>query len=197
MASRIDARLQGDLFSVAPNSAPTPSKLKGALRRKRVRQWSSVALLAFVMASYNGITSWRETHAFMINASESLPNWAFFVEKGGEVAKGKYVFFVPPSNALVRRHFGPDSGPFGKRVIGMPGDLVSHDGPWVLVNGARVAHMKPRSRFGETLTPGPVGRVPEGCYYVGSPHPDGFDSRYAEIGFACRKQLIGTGTPIL
>lgn len=197
MASRIDARLQGDLFSVAPNSAPTPSKLKGALRRKRVRQWSSVALLAFVMASYNGITSWRETHAFMINASESLPNWAFFVEKGGEVAKGKYVFFVPPNNALVRRHFGPDSGPFGKRVIGMPGDLVSHDGPWVLVNGVRVAHMKPRSRFGETLTPGPVGRVPEGCYYVGSPHPDGFDSRYAEIGFACRKQLIGTGTPIL
>lgn len=197
MASRIDARLQGDLFSVAPISAPTPSKLKGALRRKRVRQWSSVALLAFVMATYNGITSWRETHAFMINASESLPNWAFFVEKGGEVAKGKYVFFVPPSNALVRRHFGPDSGPFGKRVIGMPGDLVSHDGPWVLVNGVRVAHMKPRSRFGETLTPGPVGRVPEGCYYVGSPHPDGFDSRYAEIGFACRKQLIGTGTPIL
>jgi conjugal transfer pilin signal peptidase TrbI len=197
MASRIDARRQGDLFSVAPNSAPTPSKLKGALRRKRVRQWSSVALLAFVMASYNGITSWRETHAFMINASESLPNWAFFVEKGGEVAKGKYVFFVPPSNPLVRRHFGPDSGPFGKRVIGMPGDLVSHDWPWVLVNGVRVAHMKPRSRFGETLTPGPVGRVPEGCYYVGSPHPDGFDSRYAEIGFACRKQLIGTGTPIL
>lgn len=197
MASRIDARLQGDLFSVAPNSAPTPSKLKGALRRKRVRQWSSVALLAFIMASYNGITSWRDTHAFMINASESLPNWAFFVEKGGEVAKGKYVFFVPPSNALVRRHFGPDSGPFGKRVIGMPGDLVRHDGPWVLVNGVRVAHMKPRSRFGETLTPGPVGRVPEGCYYVGSPHPDGFDSRYAEIGFACRKQLIGTGTPIL
>jgi len=97
----------------------------------------------------------------------------------------------------VRRHFGPASGPFGKRVIGMPGDVVSHEGSWVLVNGVRVAHMKSRARTGEALTPGPVGRVPDGCFYVGTPHPDGFDSRYAEIGFACRKQLLGTGTPIL
>jgi conjugal transfer pilin signal peptidase TrbI len=57
--------------------------------------------------------------------------------------------------------------------------------------------MKPRSRDGEVLTPGPVGRIPDGCFYVGTPHPDGFDSRYAEIGFACRKQLLGSGTPIL
>ena len=110
---------------------------------------------------------------------------------------GEYVFFVPPDNALVRRHFGPDSGPFGKRVIGMPGDVVAHDGSWVSVNGVRVAHMKPRSRDGEVLTPGPVGRIPDGCFYVGTPHPDGFDSRYAEIGFACRKAILGTGTPIL
>ena len=196
MASRIDARLQGDLFAAVPSRGSEAAGRPG-LGRKRLRQWGAVALLAVVMASYNAISDWRETHAFMINASESLPNWAFFVEKGKAAGKGEYVFFVPPDNALVRRHFGPDSGPFGKRVIGMPGDTVSHDGPWVLVNGVRVAHMKPRSRFGEALTPGPVGRVPEGCFYVGTPHPDGFDSRYAEIGFACRKQLIGTGTPIL
>jgi conjugal transfer pilin signal peptidase TrbI len=39
--------------------------------------------------------------------------------------------------------------------------------------------------------------VPRDCYYVGTDHPDGFDSRYAEIGFACRKAILGTGTPIL
>ncbi|RSV16221.1 type VI secretion protein [Sphingomonas sp. ABOLG] len=197
MASRTEGVLQGELFVLPTSTNRASGDGQPSLGRKRLRQWGAVALLAFVMASYNAISGWRENHAFMINASESLPNWAFFVEKGKSAAKGEYVFFVPPDNALVRRHFGPDSGPFGKRVIGMPGDVVAHDGSWVSVNGVRVAHMKPRSRDGEVLTPGPVGRIPDGCFYVGTPHPDGFDSRYAEIGFACRKQLLGSGTPIL
>lgn len=149
------------------------------------------------MASYNSLTAWQESHAFMVNASESLPNWAFFVSENKVPAKGEYVFFTPPQGELVRRHFGPDQGPFGKQVIGMPGAVVEHRGEWVYVDGKRVAHMKPRSRFGEILHRGPTGVVPEGCYYVGTPHPDGFDSRYAEIGFACRKAILGTGTPIL
>ena len=168
-----------------------------ALIARRVRQWSAVALLASAWAGYNALGAWQQSHAFMINASESLPNWAFFVARGKTPAKGDYVFFVPPDNALVRRHFGPETGPFGKRVIGMAGSLVEHRGAYVYVDGVRVAHMKPLTRTGEPLTPGPVGRVPRGCYYVGTPHPDGFDSRYAEIGFACAKQLVGTGTPIL
>lgn len=168
-----------------------------AIRTKRVRQWSAVALMAAAWASFNAISDWQKNNAFLINASDSLPNWAFFVHLHNTPAKGDYVFFAPPSNALVRRHFGPDSGPFGKRVIGMPGALVEHRGAAVYVDGVRVAHMKPLTRTGEPLTPGPVGRVPRGCYYVGTPHPDGFDSRYAEIGFACANQMIGTGTPIL
>nr|WP_277924434.1 S26 family signal peptidase [Sphingomonas sp. CROZ-RG-20F-R02-07] len=164
---------------------------------KRVRQWSAVALMAVAWASYNTISDWQKHNAFLINASDSLPNWAFFVHLHHTPAKDDYVFFAPPANPLVRRHFGPDSGPFGKRVIGMPGALVEHRGSDVYVDGIRVAHMKPFTRTGEPLTPGPVGRVPRGCYYVGTPHPDGFDSRYAEIGFACANQVIGTGTPIL
>src|SRR3546814_5500352 len=27
----------------------------------------------------------------------------------------------------------------------------------------------------EPLTPGAIGAIPAGCYYAGSPHPDGFD----------------------
>ena len=163
----------------------------------RVRQWAAVALLALVMASYNSLSVWQKSHAFMINASESLPNWAFFVTVDKAPGQGDYVFFTPPEGELVERHFGPDQGPFGKQVIGMPGAIVEHRGEWVYVNGKRIAHMKPRSRLDETLHPGPIGVVPHSCYYVGTPHPDGFDSRYAEIGFACRKAILGTGTPIL
>ena len=91
----------------------------------------------------------------MVNASESLPNWAFFVTDNKAPGKGQYVFFAPPQGEIVRRHFGPDQGPFGKRVIGMPGSVVEHRGEWVYVDGVRTAHMKPRTRFGETLHPGP------------------------------------------
>ena len=44
---------------------------------------------------HNSIAAWQESHSFMINASESLPNWAFFVRAGKEPVKGDYVFFCP------------------------------------------------------------------------------------------------------
>ena len=86
---------------------------------------------------------------------------------------------------------------FGKIVYGMPGDTISHVGRQVAVNGHLVAQMKPLTRFGERLTPGATGPVPKGCYFEATPHKDGFDSRYAEIGFVCARQVIGTGEPIL
>ena len=160
-------------------------------------RWAMVGVLAMGIVGYNSIAAWQQSHSFMINASASLPNWAFFVRAGKEPREGDYVFFVPPAGELVQRHFGPDQGPFGKQVIGMPGALVEHRGEWVYVDGVRVAHMKSHSRFGEELHPGPTGVVPRDCYYVGTDHPDGFDSRYSEIGFACRSAILGTGTPIL
>ena len=66
-----------------------------------------------------------------------------------------------------------------------------------LVNDRVVAHLKPKTRQGEAMVPGPIGTIPPGCIYAGSPHKDGFDSRYAAIGFICRDRLIGVGTPIL
>ena len=48
-----------------------------------------------------------------------------------------------------------------------------------------------------SLEHSPTGTVPSGCFYVGTPHKDGFDSRYAEIGYACSKNIVGVGTSIL
>jgi len=67
----------------------------------------------------------------------------------------------------------------------------------VKVNGREVARMKAVTKLGEALTPGVTGAIPAGCYYAGTPHRDGFDSRYAEIGLVCRRQIIGVGTPVL
>ena len=84
-----------------------------------------------------------------------------------------------------------------KKVIGLPGDVVSHQGMQVFVNGKQVATRLARTRLGITLTRGPEGPVPDNCFYVGTDHPRGFDSRYGEIGFVCRGQILGSGKAIL
>ena len=82
---------------------------------------------------------------------------------------------------------------FGKIVYGIPGDTVQHWGRMVTVNHRVVAYTKPFTKAGEPLVIGPSGVIPSGCYYVGTPHKDGFDCRYAAIGFACQRQIVGTG----
>ena len=133
----------------------------------------------------------------MINATDSLPNWAFFVEKRTLPERGQYVFFRVPKTPLIVSHFGQDVQPFGKLVYGVAGDVVTRTGANVSVNGTPIAMLKPVSKRGVALAPGPLGRVPDGCYFVGTPHRDGFDSRYADVGWVCRDQLVGTGVPVL
>jgi len=170
---------------------------RAAAWRPNRRLWSVGALFAGASILYSALSSWRDTHVFLINTTDSLPNWAFIIHRNQVPARGDYVFFDPPPQPLVRRHFGARPHMFGKIVYGMPGDVVTHSGADVLINGKAVARMKRLTRFGEPLTPGATGPVPRGCYFAGTPHRDGFDSRYAEIGFVCQKQIVGTGEPIL
>ena len=165
------------------------------VRRRRIYLTAFVGIVLFSL--WSGLRVWSEEHGFLINTTDSLPNWAFVIHRNQLPGRGGYVFFDPPSNALVRRHFGAKPKMFGKIVYGMPGDVVGHVGSIVTINGKMVAQMKPLTRFGEPLTPGVVGEIPQGCYFAGTPHKDGFDSRYAEIGLVCRKQIVGTGEPIL
>lgn len=165
--------------------------------RPQKRLWAIFGCGALISIALTVIAEWRDDHALLINASDSLPNWAFVIHRNRAPERGDYIFFDPPANALVRRHFGAAPKMFGKIVYGMPGDLVAHAGDDVTVNGKWVGRMKPLTRFGERLTPGVTGLVPAGCYYVGTPHKDGFDSRYKDIGFVCRRQIVGTGEPVL
>lgn len=165
--------------------------------RPRKRLWALLGIAVATTAVFGAITSWREDHALLINTTESLPNWAFLIRRHEPPARGAYVFFDPPPSALVRRHFGAKPRMFGKIVYGVAGDVVAHRGATVIINGKPVAAMKRHTKAGEPLTPGAVGVIPAGCFYAGSPHRDGFDSRYAEIGFVCGRQIVGVGEPVL
>jgi len=82
-------------------------------------------------------------------------------------------------------------------VYGVAGDVVTRQGPDFFINGKHVALAKHKSRRGEPLAAGPIGVIPHGCYFAGTPHKDGFDSRYAIIGWICRDRIVGTGSPVL
>lgn len=157
----------------------------------------TLAGLSAIAVTIGAIAQWRDAHFFLVNTSQSLPNWAFMVRRAAAPSRGDYVFFSPPSGELVRRHFGARPPLFGKIVYGLPGDVIAHDGVFVRINGKIVSRMKAKSFSGELLTPGTTGTIPHRCYYVGTPHPDGFDSRYAQIGLVCAKQIVGIGEPVL
>lgn len=165
--------------------------------RARKRLWGFYVVAGALLAAHGAIADWRANHAFVINVTDSLPNWAFIVENNRAPGKGEYVFFNPPRSPLVLAHFGAEPAMFGKVVRGVPGDVVTRDGATFYVNGEAVAVAKPVSLRGKRLEPGPTGVIPRDCYFVATPHKDGFDSRYADIGWICRERLIGIGSPIL
>lgn len=166
-------------------------------RRSAGHLWILLGVFVTGSVVLTAIVDWRAHHLFLVNATHSLPNWAFLIRRGALPERGEYVFFDPPHSALIKRHFGARPQMFGKIIYGMPGDIIAHDGSRVQVNGREVARMKAVTKLGEALTPGVTGAIPAGCYYAGTPHRDGFDSRYAEIGLVCRRQIIGVGTPVL
>lgn len=159
-----------------------------------------LALLAGLGAAAFGLTAlsgFASSHALMINVSPSLPFWAIWTSRDEPTQRGDIILFTPPASPLLQKHFGTRPQPFGKIVSGMPGDLVTREDRTFHVNGRPVATAKLKSRLGEPLALGPTGKVPENCYFVTTPHKDGFDSRYGAIGWICRERILGTGRPIL
>lgn len=162
--------------------------------------WPRLALwggLGGITLALSTLSAFSQTHALMINASPSLPYWAVWMTRGAAPQRGDIILFDPPASPLLARHFGKEPKPFGKRVSGVPGDLVTEKDRAFFVNGRLVARAKVTSRLGEPLALGPTGRVPRGCYFVTTEHKDGFDSRYAAIGWICAPRILGVGRPIL
>lgn len=161
------------------------------------RRWLAIGGLGLCLAGSSALAAWRDEHALLINTTQSLPNWAFWIDRNRVPHRGDFVVFNPPRTPLIVAHFGKVPAPFAKRVLGMPGDMVTREGSVVEIAGHEVARLKAVSKRGEKLEPGPVGRIPEHCYYLGTAHADGFDSRYADVGFICQDRIVGTGDSVL
>lgn len=174
---------------MAANSIPLIGRIP-----KRLLLWSGLAAAVMSLAS---LSAFARDHALMINVSPSLPYWAIWLERGVMPARGEIIVFDPPPSALLNAHFGREPKPFAKKVLGVAGDRVSEQERTYFINDKPIAKAKTQSRKGEPLALGPTGTIPHGCYYVGTDHVDGFDSRYGAIGWICRPRVLGVGRAIL
>ena len=95
-------------MAAASESTPVTAPRRASWRLKL----GGIALIASAALGWSALKDWHDHHAFLINASESLPNWALLVETGRFPARGDYVVFAPGHDPLVMIPLWSDiSGP--------------------------------------------------------------------------------------
>lgn len=159
---------------------------------QRFTRWTMLAIgaLATVWLVSNALSPW---YRIGINGTDSLPGVLYLVFKQQlPETPGDLVAFHPPRNRFYR-----DGMFFIKKAIGMPGDEVTSEGSRFYINGEYVGTAKQRSRTGEPLRPGPIGVIPDGHYFVSTPHPNSYDSRYEDIGWISKNRIIGRAVRLL
>lgn len=151
--------------------------------------WSVAAALA--ISQLGGAVA--SDYQFFLNETDSLPNWAFWVNKNELTPqRGDYFAFVAPPNP-----YYPAGFRFAKQIVGVPGDVVEVHGREFWIGGRLVGIAKTHDQAGNPAVMSAAGEIPEGKYFVATPHKDSFDSRYALIGLIDRKKLVGKAYPVL
>ncbi len=111
-----------------------------------------------------------------------------------DVRCGELIEFNAPANPYIASKYV-----LGKRVVGMPGDVVEFRGRDVLINGEFVHTAKKVSLRGDRLDllrDGKAFVIDTGYYYVAGEHKDSFDSRYSIFGLIPQSAVIGTGRSV-
>ncbi len=125
-------------------------------------------------------------YRFAENLTTSL-NGSFYVYKEGDAwKKGDYVAFRSNGG-----HGYPAGSTFIKVVVGVPGDTVIRADRAFSVGDHYVGLAKTHAKNGEPLAAAEGGVIPPGEYFLATPNPDSFDSRYAEVGNVKELQIIG------
>ena len=94
------------------------------------------------------------------------------------------------------RYPGLHGQPFFKRVVGVPGDLITVQERLVLVNGEPMGIAKTRTHDRRPLTPIAPQVIPRGQFFVHGASDDSFDSRYRESGLVKQEQVVALVQPL-
>lgn len=122
------------------------------------------------------------------NVTESLPQTLFLVKEGESFSKGDMIQFAYKAD---KEKFLPDGSRIIKIVAGIPGDVVRFEGNDFFINNVKFGKAKEISRSGRALTKNVAKTLSEDEYFVFTPHPDSFDSRYIHMGYISNSQVVG------
>jgi len=127
----------------------------------------------------------------VLNATDSLKAHGFFALKYPKPMVRGAVVLIPPPARFADKF--PDLN-FAKRLAGLPGDQIRHDGASVCINESCFAQgLKDGKPFGTLL---PEGVIPQGAIALMGETPNSLDSRYAEVGLFQIRDVIAVGVPI-
>ncbi|MBK9132433.1 MAG: signal peptidase I [Gammaproteobacteria bacterium] len=169
-----------------------PAAAELLVKIRRFKRWLglTLAIIASIWLISVACSPWIRLG---INGTESLPGLFYLVWKN-EVpeTRGDLIAFYPPANRFYSSRMF-----FIKKAIGLPGDMVSRKGEDFYLNDDYIGTAKTHSHSGVLLKPGPTGVIPEGKYFVWTPHPDSYDSRYEDIGWISKESIIGRAVRLL
>lgn len=158
---------------------PTPPNWLKRLARPVVIPLIALSIVTIYAASLGRV---------VLNSSDSLAARGFFVVVWPKpLIKGAVVVADPPAH-LAHRFEGMV---FTKRLIGKPGDQISHLSGEICIETSCFARtIKEGAPFGTLL---PEGIIPEGHVALFGETPTSLDSRYAEVGLFPIHSIRGVG----
>lgn len=160
------------------------------MAKSELREYLEALLLSVILA---GLIIAFIAQSFLVEGSSMEPS--FHDGQRLMVEKVSYRFREPKrGEVVVFRYPGDERRKFIKRVIGLPGDEITIRNGFLHVNGQRLEESYINGpTYGTYSAPtfGPV-LVPEGTYFVlGDNRRNSDDSRYPDVGFVPKKNLVG------
>jgi len=160
------------------------------LEKSEIREYIEALIISVVLAFFI-ITFIAQS--FLVDGSSMEPS--FHDGQRLMVEKVSYRFSAPRrGDVVVFKYPGDQRRKFIKRLIGIPGDEIFIKNGFLHVNGVRMEEdFINGPTYGAYSAPsyGPV-QVPEGHYFMlGDNRRNSDDSRYPDVGFVPKKNLVG------
>ena len=160
------------------------------MAKSEIREYLEALIISLVLA---GLIIAFVAQSFLVEGSSMEPS----LHHGQRllVEKVSYRFSQPNrGEVVVFRYPGDLRRKYIKRIIGRPGDEITIKNGFLYVNGLRLEEDYINGpTYGTYSAPtfGPVV-VPEGHYFVlGDNRRNSDDSRYPDVGFVPKKNLVG------
>ena len=163
------------------------------------RRWYLFAALAliWVLALLRVFVHHTPLMPVLFNWTPSIPYRVVNVDYNSPaVQRGDLIVYRFAGQAGETDHPGLKAQPFFKRVLGMPGDVVSVVGRDVFVNQIFVGRAKTHTFDHRPLDPIAPTVIPPGHLYVQGTSADSFDSRYRSSGLVSERDIHAKVQPI-